>query len=344
MFSPYSHNRQFGESFIRHQDYHRLAEGYYTVEALMVLREKHGVELPICMAVHNILYESADPPGRAECPAAAGPAGGIRRLNMNKTSSVRRQYGQRMFYFGVPPAGRGGGGTSRQERDTHMKDSRNERLRAMFAGRGYYIAIALCLVAAGTIGYFALRERPVTVEQTDTPPVLDIQPVTPTQPVVKPAPVVIPDPVEEAEITEPAELLPQVVSPLDGTTVTVFSMTELLYDPTMADWRTHDGIDVQADEGAAVKTAAAGTVQSVTNDELMGTTVVIQHEGGYATQYSSLQENTPVAQGQTVAAGEVIGYVGSTSAAESRMGPHLHFSVSRDGAVIDPHDYVNGGE
>ena len=158
-----------------------------------------------------------------------------------------------------------------------MKDSRNERLRAMFAGRGYYIAIALCLVAAGTIGYFALRERPVTVEQTDTPPVLDIQPVTPTQPVVKPAPVVIPDPVEEAEITEPAELLPQVVSPLDGTTVTVFSMTELLYDPTMADWRTHDGIDVQADEGAAVKTAAAGTVQSVTNDELMGTTVVIQH-------------------------------------------------------------------
>jgi len=26
------------------------------------------------------------------------------------------------------------------------------------------------------------------------------------------------------------------------------------------------------------------------------------------------------------------------------MGPHLHFSVSRDGAVIDPHDYVNGGE
>ena len=213
----------------------------------------------------------------------------------------------------------------------------------MFGGRGYYIALALCLAAVGTIGYFALRERPVTVKQQEPAPTLDIQPA-PTQPVVKPAPVVIPDPVEEAEITEPAELLPQVVSPLDGTTVTVFSMTELLYDPTMADWRTHDGIDVQADEGAAVKTAAAGTVQSVTDDELMGTTVVIQHEGGYATQYSSLQADVPVQQGQQVAAGEVIGRVGATSAAESRMGPHLHFSVSRDGAVIDPHDYVNGGE
>ena len=213
----------------------------------------------------------------------------------------------------------------------------------MFGGRGYYIALALCLAAVGTIGYFALRERPVTVKQQEPAPTLDIQPA-PTQPVVKPAPVVIPEPEPQPEISEPAELLPQVVSPLDGTTVTVFSMTELLYDTTMADWRTHDGIDVQAEEGAAVKTAAGGTVQSVTDDELMGTTVVIQHDGGYATQYSSLQENTPVAQGQTVAAGEVIGYVGSTSAAESRMGPHLHFSVSRDGAVIDPHDYVNGGE
>ena len=213
----------------------------------------------------------------------------------------------------------------------------------MFGGRGYYIALALCLAAVGTIGYFALRERPVTVKQQEPAPTLDIQPA-PTQPVVKPAPVVIPEPEPQPEITEPAELLPQVVSPLDGTTVTVFSMTELLYDPTMADWRTHDGIDVQADEGAAVKTAAGGTVQSVNDDELMGTTVVIQHDGGYTTRYSSLQKDVPVQQGQQVAAGEVIGYVGSTSAAESRMGSHLHFSVSRDGAVIDPHDYVSGNE
>ena len=213
----------------------------------------------------------------------------------------------------------------------------------MFGGRGYYIALALCLAAVGTIGYFALRERPVTVKQQEPAPTLDIQPA-PTQPVVKPAPVVIPEPEPQPEITEPAELLPQVVSPLDGTTVTVFSMTELLYDTTMADWRTHDGIDVQAEEGAAVKTAAGGTVQSVTNDELMGTTVVIDHEGGYSTRYSSLQQDVPVTAGQQVVAGEVIGRVGTTSAAESQMGPHLHFSVSRDGAVIDPRDYVGSEE
>ena len=225
----------------------------------------------------------------------------------------------------------------------------NSKIKAMFGGKGFYIALALCLLAAGTIGYITLFSADSPAKEPD--PVIEIKPApvtpvpaAPTKPVIQSEPVEVPVQETETVIEEPVELLPEVISPLDGTTVTVFSMTELLYDPTMADWRTHDGIDVQADEGAAVKTAAAGTVQSVTDDELMGTTVVIQHDGGYATQYSSLQENTPVAQGQTVAAGEVIGYGGSPSPAESRMGPHLHFSVSRDGAVIDPHDYVNGGE
>lgn len=61
VFSPYSHNRQFGEAFVRGQDYHQLAEGYYTVKALMLLGQRYGVELPICRAVHDILYEQAVP-------------------------------------------------------------------------------------------------------------------------------------------------------------------------------------------------------------------------------------------------------------------------------------------
>ena len=61
VFSPYSHNRQFGESFIKGQAYHDLAEGYYTVRAMLLLGERYGVELPICQAVYILLYEHADP-------------------------------------------------------------------------------------------------------------------------------------------------------------------------------------------------------------------------------------------------------------------------------------------
>ena len=149
-----------------------------------------------------------------------------------------------------------------------------------------------------------------------------------------------PEPEQVQETIQHQELLPQVCSPLDGTTVTVFSVTELMYDETMADWRTHDGVDIKAEEGDAVKTAAAGTVKEVRYDDLMGVTVVISHADGYETQYSSLQQEPPVEQGKKVMAGDIIGRVGSTAAAEGDVGPHLHFSVSKEGKVVDPSEYI----
>ena len=226
------------------------------------------------------------------------------------------------------------------------------KVRAMFGGRGFYIALVLCLVVVGVLGWYAIFGGEEPVEDVVNPtPVVDQTPVKPDPAVKVPdeqepqpekEPEVIAQPVvEPVEIVEVEELLPQVISPLDGTTVTVFSMTELLYDETMGDWRTHNGLDIQAAEGDAVKTAADGQVVEVTYDELMGTTVIIEHAGGYTTQYSSLQEEPPVGKGQTVSAGDIIGYVGATAAAESTMGPHLHFSVLKDGEIVDPAEYVD---
>ena len=61
LFSPYSHNRVFGEKRVKGEPYAELAEGFYTVRALMDLKEKYQVELPISEAVYAILYEKADP-------------------------------------------------------------------------------------------------------------------------------------------------------------------------------------------------------------------------------------------------------------------------------------------
>lgn len=61
VFSPYSHNRRFGEAFVQGEVYDELAEGYYTAAALMGLSRRHGVELPICRAVYQVLYEQAEP-------------------------------------------------------------------------------------------------------------------------------------------------------------------------------------------------------------------------------------------------------------------------------------------
>lgn len=61
IFSPYSHNRRFGECVVTGEPYTELAEGYFTVKALLNLEAKTGVELPISRAVYQVLYEAADP-------------------------------------------------------------------------------------------------------------------------------------------------------------------------------------------------------------------------------------------------------------------------------------------
>lgn len=61
LFSPYSHNRMFGEKFVRHEPFTALAEGYYAVDALLRLGKTVEADLPICRAVYNVLYKNEDP-------------------------------------------------------------------------------------------------------------------------------------------------------------------------------------------------------------------------------------------------------------------------------------------
>lgn len=60
VFSKHSHNRQFGESFIKNEPYSSLAEGYYTVKPLVMFGKNHGVDLPICNCIYDILYNKGD--------------------------------------------------------------------------------------------------------------------------------------------------------------------------------------------------------------------------------------------------------------------------------------------
>ncbi len=61
LFSPYSHNRAYGESLITGVPMTKLAEGHPTAAALHRLAAENGVEMPIIAAVYSILYEGAEP-------------------------------------------------------------------------------------------------------------------------------------------------------------------------------------------------------------------------------------------------------------------------------------------
>lgn len=60
VFSQHSHNRRFGEMFVKGIKFDKLAEGYYTVKAIKFLGENTDTELPICSGVYDILYNGYD--------------------------------------------------------------------------------------------------------------------------------------------------------------------------------------------------------------------------------------------------------------------------------------------
>ncbi len=60
VFSLHSHNRRFGEAFVKGEKFDKLAEGYYTVLALLKIGGKYGVDLPICRAVYDVVYGKSD--------------------------------------------------------------------------------------------------------------------------------------------------------------------------------------------------------------------------------------------------------------------------------------------
>lgn len=132
----------------------------------------------------------------------------------------------------------------------------------------------------------------------------------------------------------------QFMRPSAGEIVKDYSGDELVYSATMQDWRTHNGIDFAAQIGDTVVAAADGTVEAITDNSMMGTTVILLHSGGLRTIYSNLDENVAVSTGAEVAAGMAIGAVGDTAAAESAEEPHLHFEVSLNEENVNPDEYI----
>lgn len=57
VFSKFSHNRMFGEMYVKGEKYDKLAEGYYTAAAIENLCKKYNVEMPICHEIYSVLYE-----------------------------------------------------------------------------------------------------------------------------------------------------------------------------------------------------------------------------------------------------------------------------------------------
>ena len=196
-------------------------------------------------------------------------------------------------------------------------------------GRGYYIALILCAAAIGITSYVynAGREEPA-VQTANTPAAITGEASLPTRGTTPPE--------STAAAEQPTAGKLKTCMPVRGEVLTPYAMEVLSYNQTTRDWRTHNGIDLAAPAGTNVMAAADGQVYTVYEDECLGSTVVIRHDGGYTTRYCSLASEVAVSAGQSVSMGQTIGTVGSTALMENALGDHVHFSVTKDDEPMDP--------
>ena len=131
------------------------------------------------------------------------------------------------------------------------------------------------------------------------------------------------------------------IMPVNGEIINPFSGGELVKSETLGVWKTHDGVDIKADKGTAVKSMNKGVVTKVWEDTLWGYSVTIDHGNGIVGHYHSLTSAVAVSEGDEVNSGDVIGYVGESAAVESTLGAHLHFALKQNGEWIDPIGYIN---
>ncbi len=99
----------------------------------------------------------------------------------------------------------------------------------------------------------------------------------------------------------------------------------------------HGGIDMAVSAGTPIYAALDGTVTAVGYNATYGNYVIITHHSGYKTLYGHMK-STACRKGNFVYTNTVIGYVGSTGMS---TGPHLHFTVYKNGKTINPLTVLN---
>ena len=242
------------------------------------------------------------------------------------------------------------------------------RFRNFLKGKGFYIALTLCLVGATGAAYIAvssafndvknqnnLKNTSSTVSevqnqwgfQSDTQVDKPQSNVGVTSGSSEPSS--SPDLSASSSVTQqdstgnqselPTEADLQnllFAYPISGEVINAFSNHELVYDKTLNDWRTHNGTDIFASPGTVVSSMGDGVVTKVETDPMWGTVVTIDHGSNVVSVYKGLAEGVNVAVDESVSIGQTIGSVSEGIPAEIGLQPHLHFEVLQNGEYVDP--------
>jgi murein DD-endopeptidase MepM/ murein hydrolase activator NlpD len=139
-----------------------------------------------------------------------------------------------------------------------------------------------------------------------------------------------------ATVTPDFHWNPPIARPVDDPTSSPFGLRSIFNGLERS---RHNGVDFRSTTGTPVHAPFAGRIALAEDLYFTGNTVVIDHGHGLYTVFAHF-ERTAVETGQTIARGDVVGYVGATGRA---TGPHLHWSVRLQGTRVDPLSLMRAG-
>jgi|TARA_B100001250_G_scaffold64955_1_gene51381 septal ring factor EnvC (AmiA/AmiB activator) len=121
--------------------------------------------------------------------------------------------------------------------------------------------------------------------------------------------------------------------PADGRIIAKFGRQ---WNPKLKTTTENPGIDIKGQPGSAIRTVLGGVVTTITYIRGYGTTIIVDHGGGFYTVYSHVTNIQTVVDGQ-VRNGDVIAYMGDSG---SINGSKLHFEIWGKGQKLDPEKWL----
>ena len=227
-----------------------------------------------------------------------------------------------------------------------MKKS-NGKVITFIKRNALYLILAFCILAIGlsiTLALISKNAEMNTGNLNDDKPVVEtpIDPPEDDNTAQNPddTPVQNPDDTPDVPVSTPVQFIMPVAN---ATSIGEYS-EQMVFNSTLNRFTAHMAIDFYASEGTEVMAVYDGTIESVENTLLHGTTITVDHGNGLKTVYNSLADGDTVKVGQSVTQGQVIGQVSVKNRQEYKDGAHLHFQVIEDGEIIDPAKYLDIAE
>lgn len=231
-----------------------------------------------------------------------------------------------------------------------------EHFKQFFKQKGLYLACLAVVFAATAAGVLALRsilnhvvELANTVQeeapwQDDT--TVNKPDTTQPEPARTPAPASSASPSPDAASSAPAASPAPAASAAPsgsaggspgfwrGKVLAPYSGDELVYNATLGDWRTHNGVDYACAQDAQVCAPAAGKVTAVDTDGRWGSVVCIEDSAGRIWRVCGTADPA-VHTGDEVSVGQALGRAGSIPN-ECAEETHIHLEVMQGDTYLDP--------